>query len=378
MLHPSWLPARLAYLLVAIAAAISLTACTKANPLDCSDGTCTDPAHPFCDVDGSLGDGTPLACIAVTCTPGDFQACRGAGALTCNAAGTDYDLTQCADGCDATAGCRLCAANQTVCANGMIQTCDASGAITASHTCPLGCFQDEPRCRDLAPSNDLASYLDMAASAPDLVLGDGDVIYTDTHQLSHGGAAPVALPVPAFLIDAPPGGAAIRVLVANHVQITGHVWVRLHHGETIGPALAIVASNDIRISGALDFTNPFSDSLLQQVPGGVTLAGCTGGLANDHRFSNVGDLYPGSGGGGHATAGAHGGKINGSDYLCPVSAARQQAPAPWCRCGEAAPVVAISVSTTSASRSSHRSMPGAAGPSSFRAGRPSTSMTTAP
>lgn len=117
---------------VSLLVAALVSGCTKPNPKSCRDGTCTDPALPFCDVDGALS-GEPETCIAVSCTPGEFTACRGDLAITCNGAGTDYDLLQCERGCDETVGgCRMCTPNETVCSNGRVSTCDANGNLTES------------------------------------------------------------------------------------------------------------------------------------------------------------------------------------------------------------------------------------------------------
>ena len=81
-------------------AAVALAfGCTKPNPKDCADGLCTDPAYPFCDIDGAL-EGEAKTCIAVSCTPGELEACRGDMSIVCNAVGNDYDLVQCEKGCD--------------------------------------------------------------------------------------------------------------------------------------------------------------------------------------------------------------------------------------------------------------------------------------
>ncbi|HEY1552846.1 MAG TPA: hypothetical protein VGG28_33685 [Kofleriaceae bacterium] len=75
------------------------TSCTKTNPdASCANGTCSNPAFPYCDFDGSIG-GTAGECVAVTCSPGDVKECSGSAALTCNDAGDGYDLDSCALGC---------------------------------------------------------------------------------------------------------------------------------------------------------------------------------------------------------------------------------------------------------------------------------------
>ncbi len=83
-----------------------LGSCTKPNPASCLDDFCSDPALPFCDVDGSIG-GIPDTCIAVECMPGELQGCRGDNALICSETGTDIDETACEFGCGET-GCLPC------------------------------------------------------------------------------------------------------------------------------------------------------------------------------------------------------------------------------------------------------------------------------
>lgn len=97
-------PWRLAHLLAAGGALLAAGCSTVANPASCADGFCHDPAFPFCDVDGTIGGGPRLACIAVDCTPHEFAACRGDEAIVCNATGDDHDVTHCEGGCSAEAG----------------------------------------------------------------------------------------------------------------------------------------------------------------------------------------------------------------------------------------------------------------------------------
>ena len=85
--------------------------CTIPNPRSCADGVCSDPAFAFCDVDGAL-EGSPLTCIAVTCSPQEFIACRGDQVIQCNGTGNDFDLIQCELGCnESSAGCTSCASD---------------------------------------------------------------------------------------------------------------------------------------------------------------------------------------------------------------------------------------------------------------------------
>lgn len=96
---------RLGGAVLAAGGAVLAAGCTTVpNPASCADGFCHDPALPFCDVDGTLGGGQRLTCIAVDCAPLAFEACRGDEAIVCNATGDDYDVTHCEGGCSAEAG----------------------------------------------------------------------------------------------------------------------------------------------------------------------------------------------------------------------------------------------------------------------------------
>lgn len=273
--------------------------CTKPNPRSCNDGICNDPQFPFCDVEGALG-GEPKECIAVSCEPMQFESCRGDHELRCNANGNNYESTQCELGCSAaTDGCRLCEPNQTTCTNGKVATCDENGAVVAMESCPLGCFEDQPRCRDIDPSNGFGSYLDMVQEPQDLDLM-GATIFTETGDVMVQGA-----PVPnitSFLAPAPNGGPPVRVIVARDVRLRDVVakanMYDVDPGFTSGPALAIVAAGTITVEGRVK---------LGGGAGGLATTGCAGERAIPDIDQQ--ELYPGSGGGGHATAGAKGGDI---------------------------------------------------------------------
>jgi hypothetical protein len=274
-------------ILLVLAAACS----TEHNPLDCSDGMCGDPDHPFCDVNGDLG-GIKHECIAPMCTPSAFGECRDDTEVRCNATGDDYDLTPCANGCDmALGGCRACAPGETVCANGTVQSCDDTGAVTTTQACPLGCFEDQPRCRDIDPSNGLATYLDMVANPPDLIIPDeasGASIGSDG-TITYG-PSNTMLEIPSFLASS--GGQPLRVFVANRVEIDELTFFD-------GPApIAIVATGDIVINADI------------QVSAGASAdAACVGhdGTLEERTSPSIQNLVTASGGGGFATPGGHGG-----------------------------------------------------------------------
>lgn len=94
-----------------VVAALIFAGCTERNPAFCGDGTCIDPARPYCDLDGHIG-GTPGTCIAVECTPESFFECRSDSAIVCNSLGNNYDEVQCPLGCTSDSmGCKECTSN---------------------------------------------------------------------------------------------------------------------------------------------------------------------------------------------------------------------------------------------------------------------------
>jgi hypothetical protein len=290
---------------VGFALVVAFAGCTKPNPKSCIDGTCTTEAYPFCDIDGSFA-GEPQTCIAVDCEPNAFAQCRDDDALSCNATGTDYDTKQCPLGCQDGVGCRVCAPNETVCANGAVQTCDAGGNVVSSEACALGCFEVEPRCRNIDPSNNLATFIDMAVSPPDLDLSQGGGIATSSGVVSD--AAFHSISIPTFLMSAPPGGVSVRVLIANNVTL-GNVSVVSGERDAPGPALAIVALGRLRVTGTLSLWYDSGTSGAYDFAGGVDDPTCRPGPGQED-FSSQYEQSAGSGGGGHASAGGHGGGIN--------------------------------------------------------------------
>ncbi|MBP6836712.1 MAG: hypothetical protein KA190_05390, partial [Kofleriaceae bacterium] len=105
--------------------------------------------------------------------------------------------------------------------NGVVATCDAAGAVVAHEACPLGCFEAEPRCRDIDPSNGLGAALDQADTAPVLDLSAGGSIDTTTGQV-FGVGGPIL--IPSVLLPAPADGVAILVLIVKSA-ILGQVSV---------------------------------------------------------------------------------------------------------------------------------------------------------
>lgn len=270
---------------------VALLGCTSPNPKSCADGFCNDPALPFCDVDGAIA-GVPEVCVAVDCTPGEFVACRGDEAIACNADGSNYDVTTCQLGCEATTGCKLCEPNQTACTNGTLATCDANGNIASSEKCGLGCLDDQPRCRDIDPSNGLAQYIDLVEAPADIEL-DGASIDTATGSISSAGG-PIML---TSYLASNGDGPSIRVFVGNNIRLKD---VSIDGSINSSPAIAFLARGSIVVEGRVRVGRA----------GAIKDFECLGwnGRIADVEIQEIG-RSTGSGGGGNATPGGNGGSI---------------------------------------------------------------------
>jgi len=238
----------------------------------------------------------------VACTAGAFQACRGDNiALTCNNSGTSFDEVQCAHGCDAATGCKLCEASQTVCQNGVVATCDASGAQTSTTNCPLGCFEDQPRCRDVDPSNHLGTYLDMNPTPPDLDMSSGDwYVLNDTAGTISGPQSMTVL-VPNYVVTQPSGGPKLHVYVVNNLKL-GSVYITGPAGFDNTQSTVFLAAGDVTVSRIVK---------LDYLAGSIANPTCSG--APGYSFyaqANGAVLGYGGGGGGAVASGASGGLVD--------------------------------------------------------------------
>lgn len=199
-------------------------------------------------------------------------------------------MVTCDRGCDAAAdGCRLCEPGETTCTNGKVATCDSAGVLVSSTPCPLGCFEDEPRCRDVDPSNGLALYLDMVANPPSLDL-ENATFDTTTGRLHDLAGGVFVDDIPSFLIAAPPNGVKVRVFVLGSLKVT---QLRVQ-GDS---AFAVVAQSDVEIRGRLEVFcgNAFG------------ISGCNAG--NGQISSTCEYSSTGAGGGAFGTNGSKGGDI---------------------------------------------------------------------
>jgi hypothetical protein len=250
-------------------------ACVAPNPRSCLDGTCTDPAYRFCDVDGTIA-GQPDACIAVSCTPSEFAACRGDEALMCSASGDNYDVVACDYGCsEANLGCNVCTPNTATCGDGVLNVCGADGRPAGTETCQLGCSDAiAPHCEYLQPKY-LPSVCDELASE-DLTYSSVGGFDTDLDNNCTGG------------VVIQTGGPAICVVRARTITISESATLNVSGSR----ALALVADETVLVAGVLDIS---ANSYIDGPAGGFIKSGGVCGMSN------------GGGGAGFQTAGSHGG-----------------------------------------------------------------------
>ena len=165
--------------------------------------------------------------------------------------------------------------------------CDSTGNPSLVIDCALGCSTGVEKCVDVAPSNGLAGYLDMArddAAATDVVFTGSSTINTDTGEVTIGG---VLTPVPTDVAN------GTRVFMFKSVEIPGTLRV------TGAIPLALVSDGDVSIAGTLDVSADLSAS----GPGAVQTGACVG----SGESNASGNPIPGGGGGGRFQAGAVGG-----------------------------------------------------------------------
>lgn len=249
------------------------TACTRDNPRSCQDGTCTDPAYPYCDADGAL-QGERGVCIAVACSPGEFVACSSESEIRCNSAGDNYEVDPCPSGCG-DGGCLPCTPTTTSCGDGVVNICGADGVPVPSESCEFGCLQTPTaHCAHLEPR-----YLPSICDAPgtgDFTIATAATLGTDLDLNCTGG-----------VVQQSPGP-DICVVRAHTINITSGGYLT-GSGKR---ALALVADRSLNVEGTIDVSARGNIS----GPGGGTIA--SGGGPSPDR---------GGGGAGFGIAGAPGG-----------------------------------------------------------------------
>jgi hypothetical protein len=277
--------------LVAVAF-LTFANCTRANPRSCLDGSCTDPAFPYCDADGKL-EGEPNSCIAVSCTAGELIACREDSELRCNALGGDYELVSCPLGCAEEFGCRLCEPNKIACTNGTLSGCDSNGMAMTSEVCELGCIDVGAACKRIIPSNGLNSLQNLVVDPPKITAVSA-VFNADDGNVTSAGQP---LIVPTALVPATFPNPAIRVWIVDSIDIDGALFTSTASGAMFGPAVAIVARRGIRLHGTV--------SVAHQAGGVVN--GCVGASPGQIGVTPPESRASGGGGGGNGTSGGRGG-----------------------------------------------------------------------
>ncbi|MBX3156197.1 MAG: hypothetical protein KF773_09380 [Deltaproteobacteria bacterium] len=270
---------------IGLVIAIAQAGCdsTRRNPEYCGgDGVCIDPALPFCDVDGSRGPAhTEDTCIAISCTPGEFVACRGAETLSCNSTGDNLNVETCEKGCTVgSASCTPCTPGEMRCRDSVVEACADDGVFVIADTCELGCVDTattEPHCAYLEPVY-MPNACDSKASQ-DAITFQSSTFDTDLDMNCNGGVVPQN------------AGPTLCVVRAKTISIPQSVSVSIVGSR----ALAFIGDASIDVSGTLNV----SGRDLIDGPGGAPNAAGEGG----DRVTNT----QASGGGGFATAGAPGG-----------------------------------------------------------------------
>lgn len=147
-----------------LAVLVFAAACTTKQQNKCSsDGDCTNPAYPFCDVDG------------------EFDPSGGAKNV-CTIVPPDCPVERCG-----------CSPGATACIGDQLTMCDVGGTSETSTTCALGCATDGTRCLAFEPSNGLGPALTAAANEPAVTIPDGATINTDTGEVKTSGGIAIAV-----------------------------------------------------------------------------------------------------------------------------------------------------------------------------------------
>ncbi len=279
--------------------------CTKQNPAkntgkNCPDGTCSDP-QLFCDSDGVI-TGEPQTCIGVACAPMHFVACDGDSAITCNAAGDNYEIHACADGCLPGGGCNACSPGTNSCASGSIVTCGDDGEPMATKECFWGCV-DAPtaHCAYLEPKY-LPNVCDSLATDPALMVGSDTIIDPNTDTNCNGGIVPQI------------GGPDVCVVRYNAIDIPSGVTLRVTTGSgTVERAIAFVSDYEIFIGGTLDIS---AVGIVSGPGGGWSISGGAATTSNGLGGGGAGFKTAGGSGG---TATIDGGAANGGAPFDPAT-----------------------------------------------------------
>ncbi len=182
-----------------------------------------------------------------------------------------------------------CTPDAIVCddAQGIYIDCSPEGTVEFQITCPLGCATDMEKCLDIDPSNGLAMYLDMAATAPDLVLQGNSSIDTRNGIILVAGEG---VTIPTAVAN------GIRVFAVRSLTIDGVAQVQRDYGNW---PLAFVSHGNVLIRGTLDVSaQGFEGGAGAYWGGDQSESGpCAGLWTSGQGASGAGGGEPGGGGG---------------------------------------------------------------------------------
>jgi hypothetical protein len=227
----------------------------------------------------SINHGT-MVTLTATPTAGDIfygwsgGGCSGTDPCTTTVTAATM-VTATFDQCDRTS------AESCADATGMYEACNVSGQTTRTIACSLGCSTTSEKCLEIAPSNGLASYLDMTETAPTVSLAGTSTINTSTGEICTGGVcdcfgpAPCG-PVPSAMVS------GMRVFMMRSLSISGNARV------TGSEPVVFLSYGDVNITGVLDVSADASTN----GPGVIASGACIGGSQPAQTPS------PGGGGGG--------------------------------------------------------------------------------
>lgn len=135
-----------------------------------------------------------------------------------------------------------CVADTTVCDDdsGVYTACGSDGLAESVIACPLGCASGVEKCLDVAPSNDLAEYLDQSDVTPAVSLTGNCTIDTSVGSIHCDGEA---LQAATALVNGPNG---MRVFLFGALDISGTVKV------TGTASLVLISNGDVVLGGLLD------------------------------------------------------------------------------------------------------------------------------
>jgi hypothetical protein len=177
-----------------------------------------------------------------------------------------------------------------MCAGDSLVTCDGQGNITNTTSCVLGCSTANKRCFKVASSNNLDTFMDEAATAPDLVLSGSTTIDTDAASITDQSGVR-SQPNSIVTAGLPIG---VMVIKAKTFETGGTVTV------TGSRALAIVVDGAITINHPINVSAPLTGNGPGALPNDTTGRGGDGAAGATEGSS-------GGGGGGFGTAGGRGG-----------------------------------------------------------------------